>query len=193
MDVEKDCPVFLRVFNPPLYLVGLGIALEVDHVAAIFLQGKDFLDGGVVPLGRLQRTFGAALADSLAGAVGRGVQNPGGTERCCDLHRAVAFQRQTIDAAYHIGSLRVDHPKPGIVRVLDITVRRRGQRDAGIAFHLVDDPALLGNVFGVPLVHNVAEWGEIILTLVAVNAIGNGNQPNVVLGKNSSVSLPTSM
>ena len=53
--IEKDCPVFLRVFEPPLYLVGLGIALEVDHVAAIFLQGEDFLDGGVVPFGMPKR------------------------------------------------------------------------------------------------------------------------------------------
>ena len=73
MDIEEDCPVFLRVFDPPLYLVGLGIALEIDHVAAVFLQGEDFLDGGVVPFGRLQRTFGAALADPLAGSIGRGV------------------------------------------------------------------------------------------------------------------------
>lgn len=36
MDIEKDRPVFLRVFDPPLYLVGLGIALEVDYVAAVY-------------------------------------------------------------------------------------------------------------------------------------------------------------
>ena len=181
MDIEKDRPVFLRVFDPPLYLVGLGIALEVDHVATVFLQCEDFFDGSVVPLCRLQRTFGAALTDPLAGAVGRGVQNPCLTERRCNLHRAVALQSQTVDAPYYLGGLRVNHPKLGIARVFDISVRRRGQRDAGIAFHFVDDPALLGNVFGVPLIHNVAERGEIILALVAVNAIGNSNQPNVVL------------
>ena len=71
VNIEEDRPVFFRVFNAAFHLVGLGISLEVDNIAAVFLQGKDFLDGGMVPLGRLQRTFGAALADPLAGAVGR--------------------------------------------------------------------------------------------------------------------------
>ena len=66
MDIEEDCPVFFRVFNSALHLVGLGVGLEVDHIATVFLQGEDFLDGGMVPLGRLQRTFGAALAEPLA-------------------------------------------------------------------------------------------------------------------------------
>ena len=52
VDIEKDRPVFLRVFNPALHLVGLGVGFEVDHIAAVFLQGEDFFDGGVVPLGR---------------------------------------------------------------------------------------------------------------------------------------------
>ena len=69
MDIEEDCPVFLRVFNPALHLVGLGVGFEVDHIAAVFLQCEDFLDSGMVPLGRLQRTFGAALADPLAGSI----------------------------------------------------------------------------------------------------------------------------
>ena len=42
MDIGKDRPVFLRVFNPPLCLIGLGITLEIDHDAAVFLQGEDF-------------------------------------------------------------------------------------------------------------------------------------------------------
>ena len=75
MDIEEDCPVFFRVFNPALHLVGLGIGLEVDHIATVFLQGEDFLDGGMVPLGRLQRAFGAALADPLAGSIKSVVRN----------------------------------------------------------------------------------------------------------------------
>ena len=75
MDIEKDCSVFFRVFNPAFHFVRLGVGFEVDHIAAVFLQGEDFFDGGMVPLGRLQRTFGAALADPLAGSIGRGVQS----------------------------------------------------------------------------------------------------------------------
>ena len=71
MDIKEDGPVFFRVFNTALHLIRLGIALEVNDIAAVFLQGKDFLDGCMVPLGRLQCTFRAALADSLAGAISR--------------------------------------------------------------------------------------------------------------------------
>ncbi len=42
MDVEKDRPVLLRVFDPLFHLVGLGIGFEVDHVPAILLRGQDF-------------------------------------------------------------------------------------------------------------------------------------------------------
>ena len=57
MDIEEDFPVFLRVFDPLFHLVGLGVAFEVDHIAAVFLQGEDLLDGGVSPFGRLHGTF----------------------------------------------------------------------------------------------------------------------------------------
>ena len=75
MDIEEDCPVFLRVFNLTFHLVGLGVGLEVNYIAAVFLQGEDFLNGGMVPLGRLQRAFGAALADPLAGSIKSVVRN----------------------------------------------------------------------------------------------------------------------
>ena len=91
MDIEEDCPVFLRVFNPALHFIGFGIAFEVDDIAAVFLQGEDFLDSGMVPLGRLQRTFGAALADPFAGSIGRGVQRPHVPQRRGNLQGAVAL------------------------------------------------------------------------------------------------------
>ena len=149
MDIEEDCPVFLRVFNPAFHFVGLGIGLEVDHIAAVFLQGEDLLDGGMVPLGRLQRAFGAALADPLAGSIGRGVQRPHRPQRRGNLQGAVSFQGQTVDAAHHLGGLRVNDPKPGIVRVLHVAIGRRRKRNPSVAFHLVDDPALFRDALGV--------------------------------------------
>ena len=37
MNIEEDRPVFLRIFNSALHLVGLGVGFEVDHIAAVFL------------------------------------------------------------------------------------------------------------------------------------------------------------
>jgi len=180
MDIEEDCPVFLRVFNPAFHFVGLGIGLEVDHIAAVFLQGEDLLDGGMVPLGRLQRAFGAALADPLAGSIGRGVQRPHRPQRRGNLQGAVSFQGQTVDAAHHLGCLWVNHPKPGIIRVFHVAIGRRRKRNPGVAFHLIDDLAFLRDVLGVVFIHNVLERGEIVLALVAVHAIGNGHQPHIM-------------
>ena len=55
VNIEEDRPVFLRVFDPLFHLVGLGVAYEVNDIAAVFLQGEDFLDGGVVPFGMPKR------------------------------------------------------------------------------------------------------------------------------------------
>ena len=85
-----------------------------------------------------------------------------------------------VDTAYHLGGLRVNHPKPGIVRVLYVAVGRRGKRNPSVTFHLIDDTALFGNVLGVVFIHNVLERGEIVLALVAVHAIGNGHQPHIM-------------
>ena len=39
MDIEEDRPVFLRVFDPLFHLVGLGVAFEVNDIAAVSSMG----------------------------------------------------------------------------------------------------------------------------------------------------------
>ena len=53
VDVEEDRPVLLRVLDPLLHLVGLGVGFEVNYITAILLQGEDFLNGGMSPFGGL--------------------------------------------------------------------------------------------------------------------------------------------
>ena len=76
VNIEEDRPVFLRVFDPLFHLVGFGVAFEVDDIAAVFLQGENFLDGGVSSFGRLQGTFGAAAVDSLVPPIVGGMTMP---------------------------------------------------------------------------------------------------------------------
>ena len=155
VDVEKDRPVLLRVLDPLLYLVGLGVGFEVDHVAAIFLQGEDFLDGGMPPFGGLHGALGPAPAGSLAPPVVGGIEHPIFLQRGGGFCQPVAVQGHLIDTPDNGGGLQVNHPKAGVLRVLDVAIGRRGQRYAGIAFHLVHDPALLGNIAGVVFVHDI--------------------------------------
>ena len=152
MDIEEDGPVFLRVFNAPLHLVGFGVAFEVDDIAAVFLQGEDFLDGGMSPFGRLQGTFVATAFDALVPPVVSWIDDPILAQGVCNFSQSIPLQGHIIDTPHHISGLRVDHPKSGIVGIFDISIGRLGQRDARVAFHLVDNFPLLGNVLGVPLV-----------------------------------------
>ena len=180
MDIEEDCPVFFRVLDPLFHLVGLGIAFEVDDIAAIFLQGEDLLDGGMPPLGRLHGAFRPAPARPTAAPVVGGIDHAIGGKAGGNFRQPVPLQRHAVDPAHHFGGLRLYHPKAGIVWVFDITVGRRRKRNTGTSFHLVHDPALLGNVFRIILVHNIFERGEIILAFIAVYAVGNGHQPYIV-------------
>ena len=180
MDIEEDCPVFFRVFNPALHLVGLGVGLEVDHIATVFLQGEDFLDGGMVPLGGLYGAFAAGAVDAPAPPIIGRVDDPLRTEGGGNFRQPAALQRHLIDALHHSSGLRVNHPKARIVRVFNVAIGRRGERNPGVAFHLIDDPALLGNVLGVVFVHNIFERGEIVLTLVAVHTVGHRHQTHIM-------------
>ena len=76
MDIEEDCPVLFRVLNPLFHLVGLGVAFEVNDIAAVFLQGEDLLDGGMPPLGRLHGAFRPATARPTAAPVVGGMYRP---------------------------------------------------------------------------------------------------------------------
>lgn len=157
---KENRPVLLRVLDPLLHLVGLGVGFEVNYITAILLQGEDFLDGGMSPFGGLHGALGPAPACPLAPPVVGGIEHPVFLQRGGGFGQSVAVQRHLINAAHHGGGLRVDHPKAGIVRALDVPIGRRGQRHAGIAFHLVYDPALLGYIAGVVFVHDVPCVGE---------------------------------
>lgn len=152
MDIEEDCPVFLRVFDPLFHLVGLGVAFEVNDIAAVFLQGEDLLDGGMPPLGRLHGAFRPAPARPTAAPVVGGIDHAIGGKLCCRFCQPVPLQRHAVDPAHYLGSFRLYHPKAGIVRVFDITVGRLGQWNTSVAFHLVDDFPLLRDVLGIPFI-----------------------------------------
>lgn len=180
VDVEEDRPVLLRVFNPLFHLVGLGVGLEVNHVTAILLQGEDFLDGSMPPFGGLHGAFGTAPAGPFASPVVGGIEHPIPLQRGGGFRQPVAVQGHLIDTTDNGGGLRVNHPKAGVLLVFDVAIGGRGQRHAGIAFHLVHDPALLGNIAGVVFVHDIFERGKLILALVAVHSVGDGHQPDIV-------------
>lgn len=70
MDILKHLPIFTVIVDPLLILVRLGISFEIENVAAVFLRGENFCDGGTVPLGRLLLFAFAGAFDSFGKPVG---------------------------------------------------------------------------------------------------------------------------
>ena len=120
MDIEEDCPVLFRVLDPLFHLVGLGVAFEVDDIAAVFLQGEDLLDSGMPPFGRFYGAFRSAPACPTAAPVIGGIDHAIGGKLCCRFCQPVPLQRHAVDPAHDLGSLRLYYPKAGIVWVFDI-------------------------------------------------------------------------
>ena len=182
VDVEEDCPVLLRVLNPLFHLVGLGVGFEVNHVPAILLQGEDFLDGGMPPFGWLHGALGTAPAGPFAPPVVGGIEHPIPLQRGGGFRQPVAVQGHLIDTPDNGGGLRVDHPKVGVLRVLDVAIGRREQRHPGISFQLVHDFSLFGNTSGIifvsqPYIKNditAVHWRSITSGEMAQRIIGSG-------------------
>ena len=96
--------------------------------------------------------FRSAPACPTAAPVIGGIDHTIGGKAGGNFRQPVPLQRHAVDPAHDLGSLRLYDPKAGIVWVFDVTVGRRRKRNACISFHLVHDPALLGNVFRIILV-----------------------------------------
>ena len=133
------------------------------------------------PFGRLQRAFGATAVDALAPPIVGGIDDAIRAQSVCNFRQSIPLQGHIIDTAHYISGFRVNHPKLGIVRVFDIPVGRLGQRDARGSFHLIDDFPLFRDVFRIPLVHDIAEWGKFVVPLVTVHTVRNSNQAHIVL------------
>ena len=70
-----------------------------------------------------------------------------------------------------------------MIRVLHVPIWRLRERFAGVAANAVRGADLSADVSGVHLVHDVAERSELVFSVVAVHAIVDGNEANVVIGE----------
>lgn len=75
------------------------------------------------------------------------------------------------NTADHLGGLLIHDPSFGIVRVLFVAIGRRPHRFTSIALDLIADPALLADVTGVPLVEQVADGRQLVLTFGGVDVV----------------------
>jgi len=91
-----------------------------------------------------------------------------------------SLDAQLVYPADYLGGFIVDDPLLRVVRVLLVAVGRRTHGVASIAAHLLGTAYLAADVLGVPLVDDIAEWGKLIILLVAVHSIIDCDKMNIV-------------
>ena len=181
MHICEDGPVFPVVFKTALVLVGFGVGLEVEDIAAILLKGQDFGNGRAVPMtGAVLGWFPGSLYPFGLPVVTWG-QDFLLREGAGDLLHAHRVQAHTVDPPHHSGGRLVNDPPLGVVRVFLIPIGRLAHRFAGITLDLVADAPLFADVAGVPFIEQIFYRSKLALALVCVNAVRHGHQPDVML------------
>ena len=103
--------------------------------------------------------------------------------------RAFAFHRHAVDALDDRSRHRVDDPLVLVLLGFQVSV---GHRTAGMlpgkVLCLKRRTDFLAGVTGVPLVHNVSEWCELIVPFESVHTVIQSNQPGVVLPQHFHIS-----
>ena len=103
-------------------------------------------------------------------------------QNLCDLVWSISFDGQPEDPADHFGSFLVHDPVVTVMLILEITIGAgTGNVFAGVALGLKYGLDLLGRVPRVPLVHDITERSEVIVTLESVHAVIDSNQTDPFL------------
>lgn len=155
MHILENDPVFTVILNPLFVLVGFGIGLEVEDIAAILLQGQYLCDGGAVPFCRRLLLALSGPLDTLLEPVGPRGEDTFPLKLGGDLLRPKPVQGHAVNVSDHLGRFIVYDPTLRIVRVFDVPVGRLSHRLTGVPLDLVADAPLLADIAGVPLVEEV--------------------------------------
>ena len=100
------------------------------------------------------------------------------------LKRSVAFKGELKYASDHFGSLFINDPMIMIFGILKITIRRGTcNMLTGIALRLKGGTNLLTCVFGIPLIHDISERQEVIITMQGIGAVINGDKSYILLSE----------
>ena len=103
-------------------------------------------------------------------------------ELLCDLGRTLSRNAEIKDVPHYRSSFRIRHHVSfGICRVLYIPIAgSRGHSGTSLSLETNHRASLLAAVFGIELVHNVAEWGKIIVPSGAVHAVIDGDKAHTI-------------
>lgn len=158
--------------------------LEIDGMAQVFPPFKDIDNGGGRPLAGVFNIPGLVQALTMPRHVDGGHLDFISGQAAGNLKRPIALQCHSVDTSYHVSGLAVHNPVfPLFVPQVAIG-DKAGQVLAAHALGLEYRLDFAARVTGVKLVHDIQEWGHVIVPFVGVNIVVNGNQPHSPLAKN---------
>lgn len=179
--VLEDHPVILRNIMALLILEVLR-GLEVDRMAQIFRFPENAYNGRRGPVIRIFE--GLALVQALPEPRH---MNGGNLDLIIlqdlgDLVWAVSFDSQSKYPANHFGSFLVHNPVIAVLFIFEIAIGTSAcDVFAGVALGPEYGLDLLGRIPCVPLIHDVAERSEIIVTLDGIYTVIDGDQTDTFL------------
>ena len=183
MGILENCPFVLRDIMAFLVLEVLS-GLEVDGVSQIFTLFKNVADGGRTPAVHIFESLVFIHTLAVLGKVSRRNKHLFRFQFAGDLIRTVTLNRHGKDALDHLCGFGVKQPLVSVF-VPEIAVNDRAcEVLAGLAFGLESGTDFTAGVSGVILVHDVAEWGKIIVPSGTVHAVIDGDKTNATLTQN---------
>ena len=180
MHILENDPVFTVILDPLFVLIGFGIGLEVEDIAAILLQGQYLCDGGAVPFRRrLLLAFSGPL-DALLEPIGPRGEDTFPLKLGGDLLRPKPVQGHAVNVSDHLGRFIVHDPTLRIVGVFNVPVGRLSHRLTSVPLDLVADAPLLTDIASVPLVEQIADRSQLIFTFGGVDVVGYRHQADIM-------------
>ena len=180
LGIGKKPLILWGVMQPLFQLVGFGIGLEVHRTAGVLWPLQYPRDRLWTPLVRLLRQ---RLSVPL-GIVSFNRQNVLSGQQLGNLHGAFSCNAQVENPFDDLGGFLVHNPFLFIHRVFLIPVGRIGAEVfPGVSFGPHNSPDFLAGISGVEVVEQITKRGEIVVPLVAVHAVIDGDIPNIALGK----------
>ncbi len=183
MGILKNRPLAL-VNIVALFILKVLAGLEVDGMPQVFPPFENVYNSGGRPLAGVFDVPGLVQPLVMPRHVNSRHLDFVRGQAAGDLKRAIALQRHSVDASYHISGLAVHNPVfPLFVPEIAIG-NKAGQvlsaHTLGFEYRL----DFAARVAGIKLVHDIQEWGHIIVPFGGVYIVVNGNQPHSPLAKN---------
>ena len=160
--------------------------LEIHGFAQVLTLLQDTYHGGRSPIIGIRNLINPALPQTVAQTrhMDSGNLNLVLSKKLTDLIGAVPVNGHLKDPAHNISGFFVNDPMVMIQRVFQVAVgRSAGNMLTSLALGCEGGANLFARILRVPLVHNVTERDEVIITILTIHIVIDGDQAYTFLTK----------